>query len=140
MRILALDPGTQRIGVALSDELGVIAQPIGYWPAQPAAAFIEKLNQWVQSKSIGLVLVGYPRNMDGTVGAAARQTDQFIERLRASLPVPVRPWDERLTTVQANRLMIESGVRRKRRKEKVDSLAAALLLQSYLDAPDRRES
>jgi putative Holliday junction resolvase len=134
MRVLALDPGTQRIGVALSDELGVIAQPMGYWPAESMAGIIETLREWVKTKEVGLILVGLPRNMDGSLGPAARQAEQFMGRIRAAIPVPVQPWDERLTTAQASRLLIESGVRRNKRKEKVDSLAAAIMLQSYLDA------
>jgi len=134
MRILALDLGSRRIGVALSDELGMIAQPMAYWPAEPAAGVLDKIRELMKTREVGLVLVGLPRNMDGSLGPAAVQAEQFMGILREALPIPVRSWDERLTTAQASRLLIEGGVRRDRRKEKVDSLAAALLLQSYLDA------
>jgi putative Holliday junction resolvase len=134
MRVLALDHGTKRMGVALSDALGVIAQPVGYWEAEPFAEFLARLRRFLAEKEVELLLVGMPRNMDGTYGPAALKVQEFIAALKASVTVPVQAWDERLTSVQANRLLIEGGVRRDRRKEKVDSLAAAVLLQSFLDA------
>jgi putative holliday junction resolvase len=134
MRVLALDHGSRRVGMALSDELGMIAQPMGYWEAHPLGVVLDRLRELVTEKAVGLVLVGMPRNMDGSYGPAARQVEEFMAALRAGLAVPVQAWDERLTTAQANRVLIEGGVRREKRREKVDAMAAALLLQSYLDA------
>ena len=134
MRVLALDHGTKRIGLAISDPTGTIGQPLGYWPAAPFSAFLERLKSLIREKSVALVLVGMPRNMDGSFGPAARKVDEFISVLSSAVAVPIQSWDERLTSVQANRLLIEGGVRRDKRKRKVDSLAAAVLLQSYLDA------
>ena len=134
MRVLAIDHGTKRIGLAVSDELGVIAQPLAFVPADPLTGFLERLRAILAEKEIGLILVGMPRNMDGTHGPAAAQVEDFIGRLRQNVTVPIRTWDERLTSTQANRLMIEGGVRRDKRRQKVDSMAAAILLQSYLDA------
>ena len=134
MRILAIDHGTKRMGLALSDELRVIAQPLEYVAAQPADAFLERLKVLVREKEVGLVLVGMPRNMDGSYGPAAAKVQEFVTALRAALPAPIRTWDERLTSVQANRLLIQGNVRRDQRKEKVDKMAAAILLQSYLDS------
>jgi putative holliday junction resolvase len=134
MRVLALDHGTKRIGIAIADPTGTLAQPVGYWPTEPFAAFMERLRGLLVEKEVALILVGMPRNMDGSYGPAAQLVDQFVSVLRTALTVPVRTWDERLTSVQANRLLIESGMRRDKRKQKVDSVAAAVLLQSYLDA------
>jgi putative Holliday junction resolvase len=134
MRILALDHGTVRIGVAVSDELKMIAQPLEFIPAEPVDEFITRLKQILEEKQVEQIIVGMPRNMDGSYGPAAEKVRDFVELLRQSVSAPVRTWDERLTSVQANRLLIEGGVSRKDRKQKVDKTAAALLLQGYLDA------
>lgn len=134
MRILALDPGTVRIGLALSDELHLIASPLEYVPAAPFAKLLERLRQLIREKEVGLILVGLPRNMDGSYGPAALRVQEFVAALRAALTVPIQTWDERLTSAQAQRLLVQGGVRRRDRKQKVDKMAAAILLQSYLDA------
>ena len=134
MRILALDPGTKRIGVAISDELKLIAQPVEFIPAEPFAVFLERLKVLLQGKEVELVLVGMPRNMDGSYGPAALKAEAFVAALRSALTIPIKTWDERLTSVQANRLLIQGNVRRDKRKQKVDQMAAAILLQSYLDS------
>lgn len=134
MRILAIDHGTKRIGVALSDELKMIAQPLEFIPAQPFAEVVTRLKQIIQAKEVELILVGMPRNMDGSYGPAAQTVQAFTAALKDAVTIPVQTWDERLTTVQANRFLIEGKVRRKDRKSRVDKTAAALLLQSYLDS------
>jgi putative Holliday junction resolvase len=134
MRILALDHGTKRIGVAISDAMKMIAQPIEYIPAEPFAEFLARLKTLVREQEVELILVGMPRNMDGSYGPAALKVQEFMAVLKEALALPIRAWDERLTSVQANRLLIEGGVRRQDRKERVDRMAAAILLQSFLDA------
>lgn len=134
MRILALDHGTVRIGVAVSDELRMLATPLQYIPAEPLSDFIERLRSLLREKEVGQIIVGMPRNMDGSMGPAADKVRQFIETLRSTVQVPIRTWDERLTTTQANRMLIQGNVRRKARKQVVDKMAAAILLQSYLDS------
>lgn len=134
MRILALDHGTKRIGVAVSDETKTIAQPLEYIPAEPFAAFMDRLKKLLVEKEVDVILLGMPRNMDGSYGPAAQKVDVFATVLRNTLTVPVKMMDERLTSAQANRILIQGGVRRDKRKEKVDKMAAAILLQSYLDA------
>ena len=132
MRILALDHGTVRIGVAITDEMQMIAQPVQYVDAQPS----EKIIQYIQKEWEGqleLILIGMPRNMDGSYGPAAEKVKAFVEMLSQKLTTPIRTWDERLTSAQANRVMIEADVRRDKRKQKVDSMSAAILLQSYID-------
>ena len=135
MRILALDHGTKRIGVAVSDELKLIAQPLEFVPAEPFPAFLARLKTLLAEKEVELVLVGMPRNMNGTYGPAAAKVEEFITQLREEISVPIKTWDERLTSAQANRYLIEGNVRREKRKEKVDQMAAAILLQSFLDSP-----
>ena len=134
MRILALDHGTKRIGVAVSDELKLIAQPVEYIDAEPFADFLNRLKQLLREKEVELVLVGLPRNMDGSYGPAALKVQQFVAVLGGAITVPIKTWDERLTSVQANRLLIQGGVRRQKRKQNVDKTAAAILLQSFLDS------
>jgi putative Holliday junction resolvase len=134
MRILALDPGTKRIGIAVSDELKVIAQPLEFIAAEPFADVLARLRELVCDKQVELILVGMPRNMDGSYGPAALKVQDFVAALKGALTVPIRTWDERLTSAQANRVLIQGNVRRDKRKEKVDKMAAAILLQSYLDS------
>jgi putative Holliday junction resolvase len=87
----------------------------------------------VREKEIDLILIGLPRNMDGSYGPAAQQVETFVAVLRSAITVPIKMWDERLTSAQANKILIQGNVRRDKRKEKVDQMAAAILLQSYLD-------
>ncbi len=133
MRILAIDPGSKRIGLAISDELKMIAQPLEFVPTKPFTALVNRLDELVTEREVELVLVGMPRNMDGSCGSAAVRVEEFVESLKGVLCVPIKTWDERLTSAQANRVLIQGGVRRDKRKEKVDQMAAAILLQSYLD-------
>lgn len=134
MRILGLDPGTKRIGVAISDELGMIAQPLEFIPAHPSDDAFARMKELIAEKQVDEIIVGMPRNMNGTLGPAAEKAQAFIEQIRERVSLPVREWDERLTTVQAQRVLIDAGTRRNKRKEKVDKMAAAILLQSYLDS------
>ncbi|MBA4150581.1 MAG: Holliday junction resolvase RuvX [Verrucomicrobia bacterium] len=134
MRILALDHGTVRVGVAISDELKMIAQPLEFIPAEPFAKFIERLQQIIAEKPVELIIVGMPRNMDGSYGPATEKVQAFIVKLKEAIPTPIKTLDERLTSVQANRMLIQADVRRDKRKQTVDKMAAAILLQSHLDS------
>lgn len=134
MRILALDHGTRRVGVAVSDELKMIATPLEYIAPEPFADFLARLKQILAEKEVELILIGLPRNMDGSYGPAAQKVQEFMTVLKTELTVPIKTLDERLTTVQANRSLLQANVRRDQRKEKVDKTAAAILLQSYLDS------
>src|SRR6266852_2076157 len=118
MRILALDPGSKRVGVAISDELKVIAQPLEFIPAEPFAALVARLQVLLTEKEVELILVGMPRNMDGSYGPAAIKVQEFVTRLKSVVGVPIKTWDERLTSAQANRLLIQGNVRRDKRKQK----------------------
>jgi putative holliday junction resolvase len=137
MRILALDHGTVRIGLAISDETAVIAQPLEFLAAAPLEDFLKRLKDIVDSRQVAEILVGIPRNMNGTYGPAAAKAREFVAALEKALTIPVKTWDERLTSVQANRFLIETGMRREKRRDRVDQTAAAILLQSYLDSLSR---
>jgi putative Holliday junction resolvase len=134
MRILGIDHGTKRIGLAISDELGVIAQPLEFVLAEPFDKFLARLKEIIHEKEVELLLVGMPRNMDGSYGPAALKVEEFVAVLKETVAIPIKLWDERLTSAQANRFLIQANVRREKRKEKVDKTAAAILLQSYLDS------
>ena len=134
MRILALDHGTKRVGVAVSDELKMIATPLEFISAEPVDGLFSRLREIIREKEVELLLVGLPRNMDGSYGPAALKAQEFAAALGAKFALPIKTWDERLTTTQAQKFLISAGVRRQQRKEKVDKTAAAILLQSYLDS------
>ena len=134
MRFLSIDHGSKRIGIAVSDELKMIAQPLEYIFAEPSTDLLARLKELIRDKEVELILVGMPRNMDGSYGPAAQKVQEFVAMLESALTVPIKLWDERLTSAQANRLLIQGNVRRAKRKEKVDKMAAAILLQSYLDS------
>ena len=134
MRILALDHGTKRIGIAVSDDMKMLALPLEFVPAEPFSGFLARLKELIREKEVELILIGMPRNMDGSYGPAAAKVQEFVTVLKENIAIPIKTWDERLTSVQANRFLIEADVRRDKRKEKVDKMAAAILLQSYLDS------
>jgi putative holliday junction resolvase len=134
MRVLAIDHGTKRMGIALSDETATIAQPLEFIPAEPFAAFLARLKQLLAEKQVDQILIGMPRNMDGSYGPAALKVQEFVAVLKETIAIPIKTWDERLTSAQANRMLIQAEVRRDKRKQRVDAAAAAILLQSYLDS------
>jgi putative Holliday junction resolvase len=133
VRILALDHGTVRVGVAVSDELKMFANPLEFIPAEPFADFLKRLQEILATKEIERIIIGMPRNMDGSYGPAALKVREFIAALQVTITTPIQTLDERLTTVQAHKILIAGNVRRQDRKAKVDQTAAAILLQSYLD-------
>jgi putative Holliday junction resolvase len=112
----------------------MIAQPLEYVLAEPFLEFLARLKEIIREKEVELILIGMPRNMDGSYGPAALKVQEFIAVLKEKVAIPIQTWDERLTSAQAQRFLIQGGVRRQERKEKVDKTAAAILLQSYLDS------
>ncbi|RJX27983.1 MAG: Holliday junction resolvase RuvX [Dethiobacter sp.] len=132
MRILCLDIGEKRIGVAVSDPLGITAQGLEVIQRQSISKDLQKIRQLLKDYEAEEIVLGFPRNMDGTVGEKAREILQFKERLAGSISIPVTTWDERLTTVAAQRTLLEADVSRKGRKKVVDKLAAVLILEGYL--------
>src|SRR5213078_5058776 len=134
MRILAIDHGSKRMGIAISDELKMIAQPLEFIPSEPFAAFLDRLRTILREKHVELILIGMPRNMDGSYGPAALKVQEFVAVVKDAVTIPIKTLDERLTSVQAHRFLSEAEVSGRQRKGKVDKSAAAILLQSYLDS------
>jgi len=134
MRILALDHGTVRIGVAVSDVMKMMALPLEFIPADPFSKFLDRLKTLIQEKEIELIVIGLPRNMNGSYGPAALKVQEFAAVLKEAITVPIKLWDERLTSVQANRMLSDAGTKKSKQRAKVDQTAAALILQNYLDA------
>ena len=133
MRILALDVGEKRVGVAVSDAGGVIAQAAGVIVRRSRRQVLAEIRARVAASGATRIVVGLPLRMDGTEGDAAAGVRKFIDALRTVVPVPVEVQDERLSTAEADRVMIASGAHRTRRRAARDAVAAALFLQTYLD-------
>lgn len=133
MRILAVDPGSKRVGLALSDPTGTIAQPLSTVDAEPHDTLAGRLAAVAIEKQAGRIIVGLPRRMDGSYGPEAKAARELAAQLRHASRLPVELVDERLTTVAAERSLREGNVRGAARKANVDQVAATLLLQSHLD-------
>ena len=134
-RILGLDVGEKTIGMALSDELKWTAQGVMTMRREGRKKDIPALLEFVAAHDVEEIVIGLPKNMNDTIGEQAESVMKFAKRLEAQLPrMKIALWDERLTTVAANHLLLEADVSRKKRKQVVDTLAAALILQGYLDA------
>ena len=134
MRILGLDLGSKRIGVAISDSLGITAQGLGVIEKDKGEEVIEYIKGVVAKEGVSEIVVGLPLNMNGSHGPKAQEAEAFANGLREKLRLPVNLWDERLTTMEVERIMIAGGASRNKRKKKKDKLAAQVILQSYLSA------
>ncbi|MBF0475143.1 MAG: Holliday junction resolvase RuvX [Deltaproteobacteria bacterium] len=137
-RILALDVGTKTIGVAVSDELGIIAQGLTTIRRRDEQTDLDQVAAIVDEYQVKEVVVGLPFNMDGSIGPSARLVLALVEQLISRLAVPVETWDERWTTMAAERTLIEADVRREKRRKVIDKVAATFILQGYLDAAANR--
>ena len=133
MRIMALDVGSKRIGVALSDPLKITAQGLETFQRTTLEEDIRGLWQLIAQHEVSQLVVGLPKNMDGTIGFKAEEVQQFVADLTAQRSIEVIWVDERLTTVSAERTLLEADVSRAKRKKVIDKMAAVLILQSYLD-------
>jgi putative Holliday junction resolvase len=133
VRILALDVGEKRIGLAVSDPLGITAQGLGVLTRKNRQTDLDRLLEVAREWQVQKIVVGLPRHMDGRLGSAAPQILELVEILQKALEVEVVTWEERLTTVEAERVLLQADVSRKRRRQVVDQLAAVLILQNYLD-------
>jgi putative Holliday junction resolvase len=134
MRVLGVDYGTVRSGLAVSDPAGIIAQPAGIMPTEPLTDFPVRLLARCREIGAEKIVIGLPRHMDGREGDHAPAVRRLSANLAGLEAPPVVFWEERLSTVAAERAMIEANVSRRGRREKVDSVAAAIILQNYLDA------
>jgi putative Holliday junction resolvase len=138
MRVIGLDTGTRRIGVALSDTTGRLASPVETVAGADVQAACQRIAQLVIHNDAVAIVVGLPIDMTGKEGPAVRRTRNFTRVLTQATPVPVLEWDERLSSAQAERSLLANDLRRDRRKEVLDQAAAVLILQAWLDSPDRR--
>lgn len=133
MHLLGLDVGDRRIGIAISDDLGLTAQGLPTLERRNMRVDMASLQALIATRQVSEIVIGMPRNMDGTYGERAAATEHFIERLEQACQLPCIRWDERLTTRQAERVLREAQQHRRKRKAVRDKIAAQLILQSYLD-------
>lgn len=136
MRIIGLDYGTKTVGVALCDPLGLTAQPVETITRKEENKLrktLARIEAIIEEYEVTEIVVGLPKNMDDSIGERALACQEFAEKLERRTGLPVTMWDERLTTVAANEVLIESGVRRENRKAVIDQIAAVFILQGYLD-------
>ena len=137
MRILGLDYGTRTVGVAISDELGITAQPLETIVRKDANKLRKtyaRIEELVREYGVETIVLGFPNNMNNTIGERGNDTIDFRDALVRRTNVEVILWDERLTTVASEKVLMESGVRRENRKKVIDQIAASLILQGYLDS------
>ena len=136
MRLMGLDYGSKTVGVAVSDPLGLTAQGVEtVWRKQEnkLRQTMARIEELISEYQVERIVLGYPKNMNNTVGERAVQSLEFKEKLEKRTGLPVVMWDERLTTAEAERTLMETGVRRENRKQFLDQMAAVLILQGYLD-------
>ncbi len=133
MRILALDVGERRIGVALSDALNITAQGLETIKIGKKKDALQEIRDLAKEHGVSKIIIGLPFNMDGTKGTAAGLVEEFVGMLKKETPVPIEMIDERLTTLQGERVLLEADLSRKKRKAVIDKIAAQLILQNYLD-------
>jgi putative Holliday junction resolvase len=133
MRIMGLDVGSKTIGIALSDPDRIVSQPFSVIRRTGKKQDIRELCQVVKDKEVSLIVVGLPKNTDGSLGRSAMQVMEFAEALKMSVSAPVVTWDERFSTTAAERALISADVSRQKRKGVIDSVAAAIILDGYLD-------
>ncbi len=136
MRIIGLDYGTKTVGVAVSDELGLTAQGVETITRKEANKLrktLARIEELIGEYGAEEIVVGFPKNMNNTVGERAEQCREFADMLERRTGLPVVMWDERLSSVSAEQVLIESGVRRENRKAVIDKIAASIILQGYLD-------
>ena len=134
MRILGIDYGHKRLGLALSDEGETLASPLPVYQRRDTKEDHAFLAQLVEEKEVGQIVVGLPRNMDGSLGEMAKEVLTFVETLKKKTHLPIDTFDERLSSAEAERVLIQANLSRKRRKTLRDSLAAVLILQGYLES------
>ena len=133
MRIMALDVGSRTIGIACSDALLMTAQGIETIRRTSLEKDFNRLRELISEYEVHELVVGMPKNMNGTKGERAEKTEEFVEKMKAVIDLPVTFWDERLSTVMAERQLIAADVSRKKRKGVIDKMAAVVILQGYLD-------
>jgi putative Holliday junction resolvase len=134
LRSMGLDFGDKTIGIAISDPLGWTAQAKGVIRRKNLTDDFAQLKEYLDKYNIQEIIVGLPVNMDGTAGSRVKKTEEFVNFLRKRVEIPVKVWDERLSTRQAENILLEADLSRRKRKEFIDQVAASIILQNYLDA------
>ena len=137
MRILGLDFGTKTIGVAVSDETGLIGQGVGTIKRTNLQQDLRELQKKIERYHVEKIVIGLPKNMDGSLGNSAQLVFDFIEKLKKTFSIQVDTWDERLSTVEAERVLLDADMSRNKRKKVIDKVAATIILQGYLDYINR---
>ncbi|MDQ3315074.1 MAG: Holliday junction resolvase RuvX, partial [Verrucomicrobiota bacterium] len=132
-RVLGVDYGRARVGLAISDELGLLAHPLETVPAARLDAAAKRIAEIARDRDVARVVLGMPRHMNGDMGVAAEEATAFADKLRPLLPCELVLWDERLTTIAANRALRDSGRKTRKTRGVVDQVAAQMILQGYLD-------
>ncbi|TRZ75462.1 MAG: Holliday junction resolvase RuvX [Deltaproteobacteria bacterium] len=138
MRILGLDYGSKRIGVAVCDELGMTAQGLATIARKNRQQDLEEIARFIRTYNVEKIVIGYPLRLDGTEGIQCEKITKFASLLESAFSLPVIKWDETLSTKEAEEILIRANMRRDKRKNIVDRVAASLILQGYLDDQDRR--
>jgi putative Holliday junction resolvase len=139
MRILGLDYGSKRIGVAVCDELGITARGLATITRKNRRHDLEEIARFIRTYAVEKIVIGYPIRLDGTEGIQCDKINKFAQLLESAFSLPVIKWDETLTTKEAEEILILSNMPRERRKSEIDKLAAGLILQGYLDSQGRYE-
>lgn len=136
MRVMGLDVGTVTVGIAISDLLGFSAQPLETFrfPSEQYKTAIQHIASLVEKHGVERIVIGLPKNMNGSIGPSGERSKQFKEALVKVVDIPLILWDERLTTVQAERILLEADTSRKKRKKVIDTMAATLILDNYLQS------
>ncbi len=133
-RILGLDVGDARIGVSISDELGIAAHGLCTIHRKNIEKDVHAIKHIITEYDVGKLVIGLPKMLSGEIGIQAQKVQQFVQTLQTQLDIPIVTWDERLTTVEAHRILSETGASRKKRKKVIDQLAASLILEAYLNS------
>lgn len=143
-KILAVDWGRATLGLAVSDDLGITAQALTSLPRVSESKDLEAISAYIRDLGVEAIVVGLPKNMDGSLGPSAEAAQEFAQLLHNRLNIPVHLWDERLTSLAAERTLVSAGMRRRARRAVLDQVAATMILQGYLDRQramaDRGES
>ncbi|MFC1905920.1 Holliday junction resolvase RuvX [Chloroflexota bacterium] len=133
MRALGLDVGEKRIGVALSDIMGMLASPLTIINVSDEQNALHNISELCSSNEVERIVVGLPKSMDGSIGNQAQKVQSFCDSLAKVVNIPIETWDERLSSVEANRVMMAAGTKKDKKKQLRDAIAAAIILQGYLD-------
>jgi putative Holliday junction resolvase len=137
MRILGIDYGSKRLGLAMCDELGLTAQALTTITRKNRERDLKEIETVIKQYNVEKIVVGYPLRLDGTEGIQCEKVNKFVDILESRFSLPIVKWDETLSTKEAEQILIEANINRKKRKDVVDKIAAAIILQDYLDYVDR---